>query len=398
MSGRYPAWINLGFGYLKSSSYADIINKDMKILQTSNIYFGRYFENNCSAGNKLRAGIKSIFSEILKTAKDEKVDLVILAGNTFDNLDLSQNLLDSIMSEIAALDNIPVALFPGNRDFYELGSFWDYWKIVPPAKNLYLLSGKKAVQQELPQLSLTIYGIPVRVGQSAANQMEYIKKSGASNYHIAVTNAIKPENAESAVRDSIDMEPFETFGFNYVAVCGTDDYREYPTTSIKAISAGSPLGLSPGAEKSPGVMLVNIEGNTVSTEMKSLPALKWKNVEILMESIHSIDDLKAKILENAGQHTLLNVKLSGLALLEAGLNIEHLKEELAENFLDLNFEDNTSVLPKNISEVKVHEKSVLGQYLKVMVGKLNEASGEEHQRYEKSLKIGYTLLSGREIW
>lgn len=370
----------------------------MKILQTSNIYLGRYFEDNCAAGNKLRAGIKSIFSGILSTAKAEKVDLVILAGNLFDNLDLSQNLLDSIMAEIAGLEDIPVALFPGDRDFYELGSFWDYWKLVKPAKNLILLSGKKPVQHDLPKLSLSLYGIPVRVGQSAVTQIEYIKRNSSSNYHIAVTNSIKPENKESEIRDSFDIEPFESFKFNYVAVCGSDDFKEYPGMAIKAASAGSPLGLSPGAGKTSGVLLVNLEGNSVSTEMKSIPGLEWKTVEIMMESIHSVDDLKGRILENAGQSTILNVKLSGLALLEAGLNIEHLKEELEEHFLDLNFEDNTRVLPKNISEVKVHEKSVLGQYLKVMVGKLNKASGEELEKYEKSLKAGYSLLSGREIW
>lgn len=370
----------------------------MKILQTSNIYFGRYFEDHCAAGNKLRAGIKSIFSGILNTAKDEKVDLVILAGNIFDNLDLSQNLLDSFIVDVAGLDNIPVALFPGNRDFYEMGSFWDYWKLVPAAKNLILLSGKKPVQVDLPQLSLSLYGIPVRAGQSATKQMEYIKKNSSSDYHIAVTNSIYPENQDSVGGDTFNIEPFQEFGFNYVAVCGGDDFKEYDGKSIKASSSGSPLGLSPGRSNSSGVLTILLEGGLVSTQLRNMPGFEWKTVDIPMESIHNVDDLKSRILEFAGQYTLLNVKLSGLALLEAGFNIEHLKEELGEHFLNLDFDDNTRVLPKNISEVKVHEKTVLGQYLKVMVGKLNKASGDEAEKYEKSLKVGYSLLSGREIW
>lgn len=370
----------------------------MKILQTSDIYLGRYFEDNSAAGNKLRAGIKSIFSDILKTAKDEKVDLVILAGNIFDNLDLSQNLLDSFISDIAQLEDIPVALFPGNRDFYEIGSFWDYWKLVPPVKNLILLSGKKAVQHEISQLSTTLYGIPVSAGQTAGRQIDYIKKNVSSDFHIAVTNGIYPENKDSEGESSFKIEPFQGFGFNYVAVCGTEEAKEYNDSSPKAASSGSPLGLTPGQADSSGVLLVKLSGNSVSTELKKVKGFNWKNVEIPMESIHSIDDLKSRILEFAGPNTILKVKLSGLALLEAGLNIEHLNEELDENFLDLSFEDNTRVLPKNISEVKVHEKSVLGQYLKVMVGKLNKASGSELEKYEKSLKAGYSLLSGREIW
>lgn len=370
----------------------------MKILQTSNIYLGRYFEDNCAAGNKLRAGMKSIFSGILSTAKDEKVDLVILAGNVFDNLDLSQNLLDSFISDIGQLGDIPVALFPGHRDFYEMGSFWDYWKLVMPIKNLILLSGKKPMQHDIPQLSLTLYGIPVREGQPARRQLEYIKKSSSSEYHIAVTNAIYPEDKVSADGSSFDIEPFQSFGFNYIAVSGGDENKEYDIPSTKAASSGSPLGLVPGRSNSSGVLLVNLAGQSASTELRKVQGFEWKNAEIPMESIHNIDDLKKRIMEFAGPHTLLNVKLSGLALLEAGLNVEHLKEELEEHFLDINFEDDTRVLPKNISEVKVHEKTVLGQYLKVMVGKLNKASGDELDKYERSLKAGYSLLSGREIW
>ena len=114
----------------------------MKIIQISNLYLGRYFENNWSAGNKLRAGIKTILTSAMDLVKEENADLVIFAGDIFDNLDLSQNLLDFFASEVTRLENIPVILAPGNRDSYDQGSFWDFWKVAPPAKNLHILAGK----------------------------------------------------------------------------------------------------------------------------------------------------------------------------------------------------------------------------------------------------------------
>jgi|GEM_PF-1323906 len=380
-------------GSLISYSYADIIIRHMKILQTSNIYLGRYFEDNYAAGNRLRTGIKSIFSHIIDMAKDEKVDLVIFAGNIFDNLDLSQNLLDFFTAETARLENIPAVLFPGDRDPYEAGSFWDYWKISPPSANLYFLTGKKPVQYDLPNLSLTIYGVPHAPGQSAQEQLQNLKKKGPLKNHIAVTNGTHSEHG-----GLINLKPFTTFGFNYIAVTGGDNYKEYSDLTAKAVSSGSPLGLSPENEKSGGVAIININGDSISTELKKIQGFEWRTVEISMETIHNIDDLKSRILEFAGQNTLLKVRLSGLMLLEAGFNIDHLRNEMEENFLDLQFEDETRVLPKNISEVKVQEKTVLGQYLKVMVGKLNDATESERTKFERSLKIGYSLLSGREVW
>ena len=133
-------------------------------------------------------------------------------------------------------------------------------------------------------------------------------------------------------------------------------------------------------------------------EFKKVNSFEWKTATISMDSILSPDDLKNHIMEYAGKNTLLKVELTGLTLLETGLNIEAVKTELEENFLDLEFIDHTRVLPQNVSEVKVQEKTVLGQYLKVMVGRLNEADQSDREKLEKSLKIGYSLLSGREAW
>ena len=130
----------------------------MKIIQTSNIYFGRRFEDNPAAGNRLRTGIKSLFADIIGTAKNESADLVILAGDIFDNLDLSQTLLDSFATEVAALEKTPVVILPGIKDGYKVGSFWNYWRVKSPCDNLFILAGRKPVRHDFPELSISVYG------------------------------------------------------------------------------------------------------------------------------------------------------------------------------------------------------------------------------------------------
>ncbi len=342
--------------------------------------------------------MKTIFSSVIDLAREEKADLVIFAGDIFDNLDLSQNLLDFFVSEVARLENIPAVLFPGNGDRYKQGSFWDYWKVASPLANLYILAGKKPVRRDIPNLSLTVYGVPIGPGQTEEGQLEFLKKSSSSKYHIAVTNGAGSGSADYNQGNSLDLKPFGSFGFNYIAVCGDDNFREYDDSAVKTASSGSPLGLSPEKAESGGVLLINMEDESVSLELRKIQGFEWRSVDISMETIHNLEDLKAPILEFSGQNMLLRVRLSGLTLLETGLNTEQLQSELEEHFLDLQFEDQTRVLPQNISEVKVQEKTVLGQYLKVMVGRLNEASETEREKYERSLKIGYSLLSGREVW
>jgi len=71
---------------------------------------------------------------------------------------------------------------------------------------------------------------------------------------------------------------------------------------------------------------------------------------------------------------------------------------MEDHFLFLEIIDEMKVLPENVSEVKVSEKTLLGQYIKVMADQIGAASANMKPRLEKSLKIGYALLQGREIW
>lgn len=372
---------------------ADIIY-DMKILQVSNIYLGRSFEEYYVAGNKLRAGIKSTFSKIIEVAGEESVDLVVLAGDIFDNHDLSQNVLGFFISEIEKLGDVPVMLLPGKRDSYVPGSFWDLWKITSPSKNLYLLADNKAVTVELPAISTTIYGFPINFEYSLEKQLKSLQKSDSTKNHIAVIYG----NSEIDKEFPAKLDLLKPFGFDYIAVGGPGELTEFQVGSVKAAASGSPLVLAPNPEKSDNLLLVDLNEESVSIGSKEVRGFEWREIEISMDSFLNLEDLKKHILEHAGQNTILRAKLTGLTLLDVGLNIEQLKSELEEHFLALDFDDQTRVLPENISEVKVQEKTILGQYLKVMVEKLNSAEEDKREKIEKSLKVGYSLMSGREVW
>jgi hypothetical protein len=145
-------------------------------------------------------------------------------------------------------------------------------------------------------------------------------------------------------------------------------------------------------------VLAEIDKDIVAPEFHPLESFMWHEIDLAMETISDIETLKNEILNHAEVDKLLKVNLSGLTLLDTGLDLTGLRDELEGNFLHLEIIDNTTVLPGNISDVKVSEKTMLGQYLRVMVDKINNAEGEERTDLEESLKVGYSILSGREVW
>jgi DNA repair exonuclease SbcCD nuclease subunit len=370
----------------------------MKIIQSSNIHLGKSFEGYGLIGDKLRVGIKRTFSKIIDLALAEAAELVILAGDTFDNLDVSQKTLDFFLSEICRLNKIPVVVLPGSRDFYQKGSFWDEWKITTPAPNLYLLANPEKPSMAISELGTIVYGYPPVAAISSENLLSKIRRNDESATHIAVVygNIVRPDPSLEW-NYPLGIEDLFAAPFDYLALGGQTSCRDYSDIGLKAAYSGSPEILGPDQTDAGNVLFINLNNGQVNIEPRHLGEFIWKNAEIHMEAVANFEDLEMQIREMAGPETLLKVTLKGLTLFEAGLDLDKLQCDLENDCLNLEIIDCTNVLPENISAVKVQEKTILGQYLKLMVDKLNKADDDSRGDYYESLKIGYKLLAGKGI-
>ena len=372
----------------------------MKIIHTSNVHLGKSFSGHSTAGDKLRAAIKRAFSQVIDLSLAEKADMVIFAGDTFDSVDVSQNLLKFFLSEIRRLEKIPVFLLPGERDYYQKGSFWEEWEITPAVDNLHMLTNTERPYIDLPRLSTTVYGYPILAESSLDNPAERLRKFGKSKYHIAVLYGnLVHDTSQAGHNYPFHPDDLMAGGFSYAALGGQKTFRDFSSIGIKAAYCGSPEIITPvQIEEAGTVAVVELDESQITVEPRRVGNLCWREMHISMETVANPDDLKSQIKEMAGPDVFLRVTLEGLTLFESGLNLGQLHKELYNGFMHLEFVDHTRVLPDNISAVKVQEKTILGQYLKVMVDKLNDAEGTYRIDLEESLKVGYTLLSGKELW
>jgi exonuclease SbcD len=377
----------------------------MKIIQSSNVRLGAQFSGQApiisgqpALGDKLRVAIKNAFVRLIDLTIEEKADLLILAGDTFENLDISQNLLKFFINQIQRLEKIPALVLPGGRDPYQKGSFWEEWQVISPAENLFLLADTEKPYIEIPDLSAAIYGYPIQPETETENPARKIKRFGRSQLHVGVIYG----NLIGQVSDEIHIHPFSredlaVGGFDYIALGGQDGFFDFTSIGVSAAYSGSPEKLSFDSERSGQCLIVRIGDGAMEITPCQIGALSWKQSKISMETVASPEDLRQKIAELSGPDVILKVTLDGLALFESGLSVLQLYEEIKDSCLDLEFIDRTRVLP-DISEVKVQEKTILGQYLKVMVEKLKTAEGDQRSGLEESLKTGYTLLTGKEVW
>jgi DNA repair protein SbcD/Mre11 len=376
----------------------------MKIIQSSNVRLGASFSGQdpiksgqAVPGDKLRVAIKNAFVKLIDLTIEEKADLLILAGDTFDSPDISQNLLNFFLDQIRRLEKTPAVILPGARDPYQKGSFWEEWQITSSTDNLHILADPDKLYVELANLSTTVYGYPVMTDSADDNPVKHLRKSGDSANHIAIIygNLIQDKSDPNQER-SFSTKDLAAAGFNYAALGGRNELLDLTAVGIRAAYSGSPEVLSVESANSGQCLVITMDGDLLSVQPKPVGSLDWKEAKISIEEAVDLDGLKSKISTFSGPDVILKATLEGLALFESGFNIKQLHEELQGNFLDLEFIDRTRVLP-DISEIKVQEKTILGQYLKVMVERLKKAEGDQRLELEESLKTGYTLLTGKEI-
>lgn len=368
----------------------------MKIIHSSDILLGKKFVGLKLAGDRLRAGLKSALSRIIDYTLDEKADLLLIVGNLFDTLEVSKNLQDFVAIELSRLETIPAVILPGQHDYDSSGSFWKSWEGFRSQSNIYVFNGEKPYYK-FEQLDCTVYGFPYSVEGKRKNYFAELSEKQDTKSHIAMV-CIGPDDLSSQTQEYRHNEP-PIAGFDYVALGGQPVFTDLSFPGFRAAYSGAPEQLDFSQKGAGHIARIDIdESKNVKLEKVSFGKFVWRTEEVQAKEILNNEDLINKIKTMADPDLLLRLKFSGLTLFEAGIGSEYVQRLMEKEFLYLDIVDEMTVLPENVSEVKVSEKTLLGQYIKVMADQLNKADDNLKSHLEKSLKIGFALLQGRELW
>ena len=121
-----------------------------KILHTADIHLGRKFPGLGEKGVSQREQVRSTFKNIVILAVDEKVDLVLIAGDLFDSNQQPQRNIDLVTEQLKLLEknNIPVCLIPGTHDRFDSSSIYRKVNFEQKCTNLRVFSGDGTSYEE----------------------------------------------------------------------------------------------------------------------------------------------------------------------------------------------------------------------------------------------------------
>lgn len=367
----------------------------LKILHTADIHLGAKFSGLGNKGASQREQLRATFKNIIATAVNERVNIVLIAGDLFDSNQQSQRNVDLVIEQFNLLgsNNIPVCLIPGTHDYFDSSSIYKKENFEGRCPNLKILTDESMTGKEYPGLNLTVYGKPNLSNRSSISPLKGLTRSTSSKFHIAMAHGSLYIPEKTAKDDHVfRLEEVQASGMHYLALGHW--HRVYRCLAEPpAWYSGPPEWISGQTEKG-GVLLVSLsDTGEVKVEPRMLGLRDYDEIELDVSGVQDLAMLEARISEGASQNLVRKVTLKGLRDAELIINPEELETRFGKEFFHLNVVDKSH--PKSEEVTEDEERLIRNRFIRLMKKQIEGSEGEERDIAENALQYGVALLDGK---
>ncbi len=369
--------------------------KKIKILHCADIHFDTPFkEFKNTLANKSKEELKEVFNKIIDLCNSEKVEIMLLSGDIFDNYTLSRSTLVFIKEALERLNETRVFISPGNHDPYNFKSFY---KLVDWPKNVYVFKGELE-KVLIPELGTCIYG--------AAFNDNYVNKSMLKDINVDnnLINLVvihgELSNGSPNEYNPITVKDIEESKADYVALGHRHKFNGVEKSGLTSYAySGCPQGRGFDELGEKGVLIGEISKGYVNLKFKKTCKRQYIEKEINIDGLFGYREIKKKILTDLKEYDLKNdiFKLNLIGEVDASFKINEdiLSDKLLKDFYFVKVRDKTNIAVK-IDNIE-NEHSIKGLFIKNLKESIDNSKEEEKEILELALKLGLQSLSEEEV-
>ncbi len=131
--------------------------RPLRVLHTSDVHLGAYDRGSGRNSGELRTAVEENFRSVIDVALREHAELVLIAGDFFDNARVHEETLHFAAEQIARAE-VPVVIGPGNHDHVGDNSVYDRIDLTALAQNLYIQRAETGETVTFEDLDVEIWG------------------------------------------------------------------------------------------------------------------------------------------------------------------------------------------------------------------------------------------------
>lgn len=328
----------------------------------------------------LRQELRKIPEKIASLAKEEKCDLILLAGDLFDG----EYTQDSFRAVRNALEDvqIPVFITPGNHDFCQPSSAYlaENWP-----ENVYIFKHPVMETVLIPALDCAVYGAGYEAMDCPA-LLENFHTVGDSKWHIGVLHGDATNTSSSYC--PVSPQQVRLSGLHYLALGHIHKSGSFRSGDALCAWPGCPMGHGYDETGIKGVILLEL-GEKIQSEFRPLdtPRFYDEEVEVGADPAAAL----ATILPGVTTEDYYRITMTGYS---NDLNVEELAKQFA-HVKNLVLRDKT--IPEKELWSAVGKDSLEGMYFSLLHEGLDTESEVLQQRIKLAASISRQILDGQEV-
>ncbi len=368
----------------------------IKVLHCADLHFDTPFkELSKEVSDNSKNELLEVFKKIIDLAIDENIEVLLIAGDVFDNLTVNKNTLFFISNQIERIKNIKVFISPGNHDPYNEKSFYS---MINWPENVYIFKGDMEFK-EVEELNLIVWGAGFRNNYENETLLRGIKVDNNKINIMLLHGEITSTNRKNEY-NPIYISDIYNSNIDYIALGHRHKFSGILKEGMTNYAySGCPQGRGFDEEGEKGVIIGEVYKG--GTNLRFLPVCKriYVTKEIDITGSNNYDEVILKVLSDLSNEEIdknfYKIILKGELKEHFNLKENLLLEKLKNKFYYIKIINATSI-EVNLEDVS-RDYSIKGKFIAKILEKLESASEDDKEILKLALKIGIQCLSEEEV-
>ncbi len=362
---------------------------EVKIAHIADVHLGVQCRGIGSKSELRGYEIKNTLLKILNVCKDEKIDFLLIAGDLFDDVNISDNYICDIKRLFSKVD-FKIIISPGNHDPFTSDSPYNSkWP-----ENVYIFKNSFMECLNFSDFNLNIWGTAFQGVYKKERSLKNVNINNDDKINICVMHG-NILNSEDDNYCPIKIEDIEKSNMDYIALGHIHKSSSvgYAGTTYFAYS-GCPEGSGFDEIGDKGFYIGSVSKGHCNLKFQKICKRTYNNLEIDVSDLHTDSEIADAIFNKAksmhGENCFENLyKVTLVGMVSEDFCIDTVKIESLLN--DKMFF--VTVIDKTEADIDIDRlkfrNDFKSMFIKKMIDKIQKAENpEEKATLKMALKIG----------
>lgn len=212
----------------------------VRLLHTSDVHLGQYNAARDDDQRQRQERQHRAFTRVIDLAIDEGVDMLLIAGDFFDNARAGSDVIDFTIEQLSRLP-VPAIILPGNHDHIGPGSIYERVDFERETDRVRVIATNEGHWLRYESLDLAVWGRADHGRLRPNRPLEDAPGRGGERWQIAIGHGHYVPHGERSDRSYlIYAEEIEVSQRDYVALGHWDHFLPIRHGEVTACYSGSP--------------------------------------------------------------------------------------------------------------------------------------------------------------